>query len=157
MYEIERKMTEDNSDRGDYGAEYDETGVRKMKTADALERLAARLRDADSIADDVPVLSELYHKVRTSGRSSRDGRFVALLDYEHDTREWSCRSVAFLEGGTHYRDPAGDVVVAFSPFPFLPVGQFAEHVASDLERDARAARQNAWNYRKAPERSGDSA
>ena len=132
-------------------ADLTETGEQKLELADALESLASDLRDADSIADDVPVLSELFHEVRTTRRKSRDGRFVALLDYDFDADEWSCRSVAFLESGTHYRDTGADASVSFSPFAFLPVDQFAEHVASDLERDARAARQNAWNYRKPPE------
>lgn len=119
-------------------------------TADAIESLAGSLRDADSIAEDVPVLSELYHKVRTSKRRSRDGRYVALLS--HEDGEWECSSVAFLETGTHYRDPNADVVVSFKPYAFLGVSEFAEHVAGDLERDARSARQNASVVEERPSR-----
>lgn len=137
-------MTERTLEDADLTAE----GKEKLRIADALDELAERLRGADSISSDVPELSKLYHEVRTSGRNSRDGRFVALLD--HDEDGWTCRSIAFLETGTHYRDPNADALVSFSPFPFLSVDEFGEHVASDLERDARAARQNAWAYQKEP-------
>lgn len=113
--------------------------------ADALEDLAAQLRDADSIADDVPVLSEMYHTIRTSSRNARDGRYVALLDYDPDGGGWSCRSVTWLETGAHYRDPSGDALVSFKPWPFCEVDRFAEAVANGLKRDAKAARQSAGN------------
>ena len=116
--------------------------------ADGLEDLADRLYQADSIADDAPPLSELYHEIRTSGRRARDGRYVALLDYDPDGGGWSCRSVAWLETGAHYRDPPGDALVSFNPFPFCEVERFGEHVAARLKRDARAARQSAGNIER---------
>lgn len=109
--------------------------------ADALESLADDLKGADSIAEDVPVLSELFHEVRTGGRSPHDGRYVELLDREGD--EWECRSVAFLESGTHYRDTGADAKLAFTSYPFLSVDLFAEKIADDLRRSAKSARQNA--------------
>lgn len=146
-------VTEDVTPVTDGGQDwqYTEKGEQLMDEADALEQLASRLRDADSIADDVPVLSRLFHKVRTSGRSGHDGRFVALLDYNADAGEWSCRSVTWLESGTHYRDTGAEATVSYSPQPLLSVDEFSQHVASGLERDATRRRQNAWNYRKEAE------
>jgi hypothetical protein len=115
--------------------------------ADALESLADDLKGADSIAEDVPVLSELFHEVRTGGRSSRDGRYVALLDRDGD--KWECQSVAFLESGTHYRDTGADAKLSFAPYPFLSVDTFADAIASDLRRSAKSARQNAANVEQA--------
>jgi len=76
--------------------------------ADAKESLADRLRNADSIAEDVPALADLFHEVRTSSRKARNGRYVALLDYDADEETWTCRSVAHLEQGTHYMDTGAD-------------------------------------------------
>jgi len=109
--------------------------------ADALESLADELKGADSIAEDAPVLSELFHEVRTGGRSSHDGKYVALLDRDGDG--WECRSVAFLESGTHYRDTGADLKVSCSPTAFMPVDHFAEAKARSIRRSAEAARQNA--------------
>jgi hypothetical protein len=109
--------------------------------ADALESLADDLKGADSIAEDVPVLSELFHEVRTGGRSPHDGQYVALLDRDGD--EWECRSVAFLETGTHYRDTGADAKLSFGSYPFLSVDAFADAIASDLWRAAKSARQSA--------------
>lgn len=128
-------------------AELTEEGKEKIALADAIDALAADARDADSIATDAAALCELFHKARTSSRRSRDGRYVALLDYDADADAWDCSSVSFLESGTHYRDPNADAVVSFKPFPFIGVDQFGDHVASGLERKAKSARQNAWNYR----------
>lgn len=115
----------------------------KRQQANALRSLAADLRDADSIAEDVPALAELFHEVRTSSRRARDGRYVGLFDLDRETGEWSCRSVAFLESGTHYRDTGADAIVAHNPWPFCTVDTFGERVAPDLERKATAAEQNA--------------
>lgn len=131
-------------------AELNETGKQKIALADAMDSLAADARGADSIASDAPALSELFHKVRTSSRRSRDGRYVALLNYDAEADAWDCSSVAFLETGTHYRNPNADTSISFGPHPFIGVDQFGEVVASDLERNADAARQNAWNHRVAP-------
>ena len=131
-------------------AELTETGQEKLAVADAMDALAADVRAAGSIAADAPALCELFHEVRTSSRSERDGRYVALLDYDGDADAWACSSVAFLESGVHYRDPDADAVVSFKPFPFIGVDQFGEHVAADLERKAVGARQNAWTHRAAP-------
>jgi len=113
----------------------------KRELADNLDALADAVVDADSIADDAPVLSELFHAARTSRRDGHEGRYVALLTHHDDG--WTCDSVAFLGSGTHYRDPNADAVLSFKPFPFLSVDEFGEHMAADLRRDARAARQNA--------------
>ena len=124
-----------------------ETGREMLDLADALDALADDLRAADSIADDAPPLSDLYHEVRTGGRRARDGRYVALLD--HDPADgWTCGSVAFLESGTHYRDPDADAVISHKPFPFREVDAFGQTVAADLERQAREARQRAGLHRK---------
>ena len=109
--------------------------------ADALDALAEKLSDADSIAEDCPALSELFHAVRTSNRRARDGRHVALLEYDGD--EWTCRTVSFLESGTHYRDTGADLSLSYKPYPLLSVEEFAEQVAASIRRDARAARQSA--------------
>lgn len=135
--------------------ELTETGAQMMATADALDDLATELRDAESIAEDVPVLSDLFHKARTSKNRSRDGKYVALLDFDHESGDWSCRTVSWLQQGAHYRDTGADTLVSFSPYPFLEVDEFADHVAASLERDAQAARQNAYNHRKAPADSRD--
>jgi hypothetical protein len=116
--------------------------------ADALESLADDLMGAESIAEDVPVLSELFHEARTSRRSGYDGKYVALLDRDGD--EWTCRSVAFLESGTHYRDTGADLKVSCSPSAFMSVDRFAESKARSIRRSAESARQNAvslerWN------------
>lgn len=124
----------------------------KREIADALDSLAADLRGADSIADDAPALSELFHEVRTSRRKTRDGRYVALLDYDRDAGVWSCRSVAFLETGTHYRDTGADAVVSHNPFPLREAERFGEVVANALERDAHAARQSAESIAEQSER-----
>lgn len=115
----------------------------KHNEADRIDELADRLLSADSIAEDVPVLSELFHEARTSRRRARDGRYVALLDFDADADEWTCRSVSFLENGTHYRDTGADASVSFKPSPFLSVSEFGEQVGRSLQRDARAARQTA--------------
>ena len=131
-------------------AELTEAGEEKIALADAMDALAADVRAAESIAADAPAVCELFHEVRTSSRRSRDGRYVALLDYDAEADAWDCSSVSFLESGTHYRDPNADAVVSFKPFPFIGVDQFGDHVASDLERKAVGARQNAWTHRAAP-------
>ena len=117
------------------------------KLADAMDSLANSLKDADSIKDDVPVLSELFHKARTSKRDARDGRYVALLDYELETG-WSCRSVAFMQSGSHYRDTGADMALSFKPYPFLSVSEFAKHIRASIQRDARSARQSAGAARQ---------
>jgi len=55
--------------------------------------------------------------------------------------------VSFLESGTHYRNPNADASVSFGPHPFIGVDDFGARVAASLERKAKDARQNAWNYR----------
>jgi hypothetical protein len=111
--------------------------------ADAMEQLANDVISADSIAEEVPVLSELFHSVRTSPRSSRDGRYVALLDWD-ESEGWTCRSVQFLDGGAHLRPENGaTVTVAVSPRPFLSVDVFADVVSSRLRQQEEGARQNA--------------
>jgi len=127
---------------------YTEEGQRKLAKADALDNLAGRVRTADSIADDVPELAELFHTVRTSSRKSREGRYVALLDYDHEADEWSCRNVSWLQQGTHYRDTGAEASLSYKPFPFLSLDEFSRQIAASLERDADATRQNAYNYRK---------
>jgi hypothetical protein len=129
-------------------SKYTETGQRKLAQADAMDELAGRVRQADSIADEVPELAELFHNARTSSRKSRQGRFIALLDYDFDAEEWSCRNVSFLQQGTHYRDTGAEASVSQKPFPFLSVEEFGRQVAASLERNAKATRQNAYNYRK---------
>jgi len=125
-----------------------EKGKRKLDLVRAMRQLADDAYTADSIADDAPALSELFHEVRTSRRRSRDGRHVALLDYDHDAGSWSCRSVAFLETGTHYRNTGADLVLSHKPRPLMSVDKFCEYLSADIERSARATEQNAWNYRK---------
>lgn len=120
--------------------------------ADALDSLADRLDEAESIAADVPVLSELFHEVRTSGRNPRDGRFVALLDLDGDG--WTCRSVAFLQRGTHYRDTGADATLTHSPYPFVTVDQFADLIGHKLRADADIARQRAAEIDAQQRRTG---
>ena len=130
--------------------ELTEKGRELLDLADAMDALAEDLRAADSIADDTPALSELFHAVRTSSRRDRTGRYVALLD--HDPEDgWVCTDVSWLQSGTHYRNPSADEVTAHGPYPFLDVDQFGEKIAADLERDARAARQNADLHREEPQ------
>jgi hypothetical protein len=113
--------------------------------ADALEKLRLRVDDADSIADDVPVLSSLFHKARTSGRSGRDGRYVAVYDYDADTEEWHCRFVSWLENGMHYRDLDADLVLYQRPAIMMGVDEFRKHKRAEIKRRERSARQNAAN------------
>lgn len=113
-----------------------------MELANELDELANDCLAADSIADDVPVLSELFHTVRTGGRDARDGRYVALFDYDG---EWSCRSVSFLQSGTHYRNTGADLELSFKPYPFCSVKMFRESIGNELHRKAMAARQSASN------------
>jgi hypothetical protein len=127
--------------------EYTEKGREMLQTADALEELATELRNADSIADDVPVLSELFHIARTSSRRPREGKYVALLDYDTETDQWSCRSVSFLQNGTHYRDTGADKKARAKPRPFYSVDEFGQNQAATFENQARRLRQNAHNYR----------
>jgi hypothetical protein len=115
----------------------------KKQKADSLENLAERLRDAESIAEDVPVLSELFHEVRTSNRRARDGRHVALFDYDSESDSWECRSVKFLESGTHYRDTGADLSLSHKPFAFLSVKHFSQYMANSIDRSVRDIRQNA--------------
>lgn len=128
--------------------ELTQKGKEKMNIAEAQENLANRLRNAESIAEDVPELSTLFHKVRTSKRRARDGRFVALMDYDIEKGEWSCRNVSFLQQGTHYRDTGADAILPYKPFPLLSVDEFSKMMAANLERKAQAKRENAYNYRK---------
>jgi len=128
-------------------AELTEKGQQMMTVADAYEDLADSLRNAESIADDVPVLSELFHKARTTHKNPRDGRFVALLDYDADADEWTCRNVSWLQQGTHYHDTGADAVLGFSPYPFCSVDRFAEEFADTLRMDAKEQRQNASLHR----------
>lgn len=125
-----------------------DTAADYHELADAMEALANQLRDADSIANDCPVLSELFHTVRTSPYKSRRGSHVALLDYDPD-EGWSCRSVSFLEQGTHYRDTGADLSVSFQPYPFISVDEFGMHISDTIKRDARATRQTAGNLEAA--------
>jgi hypothetical protein len=114
----------------------------ERQLADALDDLAARLDGAESIAEECPVLSELFHEARTSGRNPRDGRFVALFDYDEDDG-WTCRSVSFLQSGTHYRDHGADLSLSNKPFAWMPVKTFREAQASEIRRQAQARRQTA--------------
>jgi len=131
----------------DDGIEYEvpERAVENRQLADAVERLADSLDGATSIAEECPVLSELFHTARTSGYKARDGRHVALLDYDREADEWECRRVTFVRSGAHLRDTGADVKVSHNPFPFLPVSQFARQQRESLRRDARAMRQSAAN------------
>ena len=129
-------------------SKYTEAGQRKLAKADAIESLASRVRQADSVAEEVPELAELFHSARTSSRNSRQGRYVALLDYDFEADEWSCRNVSWLQQGTHYRDTGAEAAVSYSPRPFLSVEEFGRQIAASLNQDADATRQNAYNYRK---------
>lgn len=129
-------------------SDYESEAEEYKATADAIEQLADSLAGADSIAEDCPVLSELFHAVRTSSRKSRSGRYVALLDLDLEAGEWSCRSVAFLESGSHYRDTGADLSIGFKPYPFISVDEFAEHVSESIRRDARAERQTAGDLER---------
>lgn len=119
----------------------DETIQEYRDEAEALRKLAEDLSSADSIAEDVPVLSELFHEARTSRRKARDGRYVALLD--RNGMEWTCRSVSFLERGTHYMDTGADLSISHKPQPFLSADDFAEDKRWGLEMKIEAAEQNA--------------
>lgn len=108
--------------------------------ANAIEDLASRLSGAESIKDSCPVLSELFHEARTTKRSSRDGRFVALLDYDG---EWTCRRVTFVQQGTHLRNHGADLVVTQSPYPFMGVAEFAQSKRNAIKEKAQVTRQKA--------------
>jgi len=114
----------------------------KRAEAEQIEELADRLRDADSIADEVPVFAELFIKARTSQRNPRDGRFVAQLSHD-DVDGWESRSVAFLGNGTRYGQTPADVIVSHKPTPFLTVEAFSRRVADQLDEKAQAARKTA--------------
>jgi len=107
---------------------------------EAISELKERLQSSDSIAADVSVLSELFHKARTaSRRQSRGhgGRFVALLDYDG---EWTCRHVEYLEGGTHFRDTGADLKLSCPPLPFMDTDTFKENTAYQLRVSNQRAR-----------------
>ena len=123
-------------------SDYTETGRKKLAVADALEQLAEQAYDADSVANDVPVLSDLFHEIRTSNRKGRDGRYVALLNWDADNG-WSCKSVEFLRRGSHYQNAKADASLSFKPYPFLSVNEFTQQIAQTLENNARLERQNA--------------
>jgi len=127
--------------------ELSEKGKKMMAVADAYEELADSLSNAESIADDVPVLSELFHEARTTHKKPRDGRFVALLDYDVDGDEWTCRNVSWLQQGTHYRDTGADAVLGFSPYPFCSTDRFAEEFVNRLRMMARDQRHKASLHR----------
>jgi len=104
----------------------------------AIDDLKHRLQESDSIADDCPVLSELFHEARTASIGhcrGHGGSFVALLDYDDD--EWSCRSVRYLEGGTHYRDTGADLKLSCSPYPFMDTDMFKDRVVWQLREASR--------------------
>lgn len=109
--------------------------------ADRIEELKEELRDADSIAEDVPALSELFHRVRTSKRDSRDGKYKAVLNYKNDG--WTCEKVAFQPSGGRLKHPDADLVLAMKPFPFMEVKEFSQHMASSCNWAARNERQTA--------------
>lgn len=133
------------TDGGEETVDYDvpEKAVRLRETADAVDRLADRLAGADSIADDCPVLSDLYHEARTSGRDPYEGRFVELLDYDREADEWTSRGPNWLQSGTHYRDTGADLTLSNKPHPFLDVSTFAQAKRARLNRVAQTMRQNA--------------
>ena len=104
---------------------------------EAIGELKDRLQNADSIAEDVPVLSELFHEARTAGRRQtrgHGGRFVALLDYDG---EWTCRHVNYLQGGTHYRGTGADLKLSCRPYPFMEIDMFKEWVGWKLREASR--------------------
>lgn len=115
---------------------------RTRAVIDGLESLREQLKGASSIADDVPALSELFHKARTSRRNAREGRYVGLYDYDTDTDTWACRSVAFLESGTHYRDTGADLTLVQKPYAFLSVEQFAEDKYHTIGRTVAEQKQH---------------
>lgn len=119
--------------------------------AAALEELAERLSSAESIADDVPLLSGLFHQARTSGgrRVREGGSWVLLVDY--DGYEFSPRSLHWLEQGTHLRDTGADAKIKASPHPFQSVDEFKGVTKQQIERKARAIRQNAQEKQHAHE------
>jgi hypothetical protein len=127
---------------------YSAKGQRYLEIADELDNLREKLKDVDSIVDEAPVFSTFFHAIRTSKRDGRDGRYVALFDYDDKDNTFTCRSVSFLQNGTHYRDTGCDLKLSYSPYPFLSVDEFAQHMRGNLERQARKIRQNAQNYRQ---------
>lgn len=103
----------------------------------AIQELRNRLQNADSIAEDAPVLSELFHEARTaSTRQVREygGSFVALLDYDG---EWTCRSVRYLEGGKHYRDTGADLKLSCQAYPLMDTDMFKDRVGWQLGEASR--------------------
>lgn len=113
--------------------------------AQAIEALRNRVRAAGSIAQDVPVLSELFHEARTSSHKRGDGSYVALLDREESG--WTCRTVRYLESGASFRDTGADLKVRVSPMRFMATPEFSRRVCETLDRQARAARQNMGQLR----------
>lgn len=118
---------------------------RYLDEANNLSDLRDKLRDAESIAEDVPALADLFNKVRTSGRNGRNGRYVALLDYDEQDG-WDCRNVAFLQRGTHYREHGAYLAVSYKPYPFISVEKFREDMAEKISQRVQAARQNAGQF-----------
>jgi hypothetical protein len=130
----------------DESSEIPEAAVEYRAREAALNALADRAYSADSIAEDAPVLSELFHEVRTSSRSERQGRYVALFD--HGADGWECRSVAFLESGTHYGDTGADLTLSMKPRPFICVDEFGEQMAASIRHSAEGAARNAENIER---------
>lgn len=126
---------------------------RDRRVADALDELAGRLGSADSIAEDVPLLSELYHEARTTGgrRLREGGKWTLLVDFDDETGDLGARSLHFLEQGAHLRDTGADAKVSASPQPFQSVDEFIGVTKHQIERTARSMRQNATERQHAHE------
>jgi len=113
----------------------------KREQADQLTELADRLRQAESIAADVPVLSTLFHEARTSRRKSREGRFFALYDYDAEDG-WTERQVTFLQQGTHLREHGADLALSQSPQRFMDTKTFKQRQKEAIDRKVQALRQD---------------
>lgn len=112
------------------------------QTADAIAELRDDLKAADSIADDVPVLADLYHAARTSSADSREGRYVAVIEFSDDGDREMVYGPKFVESGANLKDPTG-VVVSAQPWPLMPVERFVEQVDHNLRQAEDGARKNA--------------
>ena len=108
-----------------------------MTHADDIARLKEKLRNADSIADDCPELSEYFHKARTKSKPYT-GRYVAGLVLDDD--EWKCRSIDYIESGTHIHGNKNDVTLHCQPYPFMETETFIGLIGGQLARAEERAR-----------------
>lgn len=124
---------------------------RQQAVRDGLESLKTQISDAETVGD-VPALTELYNTVRTSGRSGQEGRYVALYDYDADSEQWDCRSVEWLESGTHYRDTGADLTVPFGPMLLVDSDTFLSRVWETVANELRNTKQNIAAKKEAQRR-----